>query len=555
MSSYTSLFKRLLPIGGVRSLKVREIEKTLGKNVAISETSEDDLKEEKKKEKDQNLNEIELETDSQNENENENQNENQNENEKPEKKSEDKNRFQLTETEIRLILRRSTRRYGTQNILGAFSQIQNDEKEEKRRRKRRKRRKKSKLLASFWLWVVLVALLILFCTKLFRSACLSIQLYRQQIIGDLQQGSCFNDRPDISDYPETVSVYAIQLINQFSDYCPIDQKPLENSFKNFMYRFSRYQVNKIMNAISVVTGISAFIAFIILLLLWRSIFNLYRKRIMLLRQGKKPFNDFDQAKTVLVTSYTNLQIWLGLISFLVVWIIVFIILFLIPALYWFVSKDFVVKVITVIIIFLAIVFVYQIIFGIVIQKIMNKYFVDKEQITNRTAFSIYDFIKFFMTVFSGATSAVKKLLGTTGGSVSTIFRLDDEKSIDESYSAMMLIDHQTNNPILRVFANYLMNLLKHQKQMIRHITEKKPDISEKEISMAVSYLENHPITGEPFEIEKIRKKYLFLLTIAANKKIQELRKNVIETERKRKEFLKQKEDKIWETIKNAKDLN
>ncbi|KAJ5071152.1 hypothetical protein M0811_10636 [Anaeramoeba ignava] len=411
------------------------------------------------------------------------------------------------------------------------------------------------MIASFWLWIVLVILLILLVTKLIRNACLSVQLYRQEIISNVQKSNCYEDKPNMNDYFYTMSVSLIEILRELNSSCSTNPNPFPSSFSRFVYSFSRTKTNQIINSISIISGISALIAFIILLLLWRSIFNLYKKRIMILRQGKKPFPEFNTANPVKVTSYTNLQVWLGLISFLLAWIFVFIILFIIPAIYWFVSKEFLYMLLRYLLYFIIIVIVYQIIFGILIQKIMMKYFTDKKKIIDRTAFSIYDFLKFFMTIFSGATSSIKKLFGIGGGSILSIFRLDDKTKFDESYAAMMLIDHEINNPILRIFSNYLIQFVSSRKIIFqkRISKENNENLEDTEQEQELNVIKYHPITHEPIQKEKIRKIFLLLLTLSSNKNLKELRKKAIKIEKRKQKFQKEKEEKMQRMVqKNLK---
>ncbi|KAJ5078173.1 heat shock protein [Anaeramoeba ignava] len=602
ISNYFILFKRLLPIGANKSLKFIEIEKefiekqkqseseseleTETETELETETETSDFERNKKIEKV--IEEIELESDSQNENENQNQNQIQIQKQKLKTKIKYKKISELTETEIQFLFQKHSQNLENKKIINS-SQFQNRIKSKNKififwnwiigLFKKLIKKIKSKfedepnphqeyesyfdfyypqrMIVSFWLWIVLVILLILLITKLIRSSCLITQLYRQQVIGNVQQNQCFEDKPNEGDYSNAISIYGVELIQELDSTYSNNPNPFPNSFSRFIYSFSRNKINQILNAISITSGISGLIAFIILLLLWRSIFKLYKKRIMLLRQGKKPFAGFDTADPVKVTSYTNLQVWLGLISFFLAWVFVFIILFIIPAIYWFISKQFLYGVFKYFIYFASTLIVYQIIFGFIAQKIMRKYFTYKKKITDRTAFSIYDFIKFFMTIISGATLSIKKLLGMGGGSILSIFRLDDKKSFDESYAAMMLIDHETNNPILRIFSNYLINFVNQKKIMFQKIFPKgiNQDLLNKKKRTQLTFIEYHPISHEPIQKEKIRKIFLFLLTLSSNKNLKELRKKALKIEKRRKELKKEKEEKVEKLIEEKFKLN
>ncbi|KAJ5079546.1 heat shock protein [Anaeramoeba ignava] len=312
ISNYFILFKRLLPIGANKSLKFIEIEKefiekqkqseseseleTETETELETETETSDFERNKKIEKV--IEEIELESDSQNENENQNQNQIQIQKQKLKTKIKYKKISELTETEIQFLFQKHSQNLENKKIINS-SQFQNRIKSKNKififwnwiigLFKKLIKKIKSKfedepnphqeyesyfdfyypqrMIVSFWLWIVLVILLILLITKLIRSSCLITQLYRQQVIGNVQQNQCFEDKPNEGDYSNAISIYGVELIQELDSTYSNNPNPFPNSFSRFIYSFSRNKINQILNAISITSGISGLIAFIILLLL------------------------------------------------------------------------------------------------------------------------------------------------------------------------------------------------------------------------------------------------------------------------------------------------
>ncbi|KAJ5068224.1 RNA polymerase iii transcription initiation factor b [Anaeramoeba ignava] len=577
LSSYLSLFKRLLPIGGKVFLKRKKYEKILNQENINSENND-------------------LESDNININSNSNSNSNsecENININKEKKyteipnnSENDEKMNKQKTKLS--------KQEIENILSNPTKKSSQKKKQKQKQKQKQKGKSSfscskfcnwmkklyhecihwikskfideednphqeyekysdffypqRLIAAFWLWILLSALVILLLTRLIQKATFMVIFSRQEIIGEVQKNNCFKDKPSLSDYESSFSIPGILLMNEISQNCSFSNNPLDSSFSNYIYSFSRYEVEEIMNAISVTAGISGFVAFIILVLLWRSLFKKYRKRIMILRQGKKPFPDFESANPVNVTSFTNTQIWVGLISFVFLWILVFIILFLIPGIYWFISDRVLTRFIGISISIIIAFIVYKIVFGIILQKIVAKYLIKNGKVINRSIFSYYEFVKFFMTIFTGATAAVKKFLKRSGGLISSVFKLGEKKSVDESYASMLFIDHETNNPIIRVFAHYLsISNLAKQRIYNENFSQKSESV-QKENLISPSIIEYEAIYSDFVQIEKIRKKFLLLLTLSTNQKIRDLRNKIIEENNKRIKFLEEKEEQLRKMI-------
>ncbi|KAJ5075821.1 hypothetical protein M0811_06683 [Anaeramoeba ignava] len=402
ISSYFSLFRRLLPIGGKTCLKMREIENQLFRNKKDITSSDSDnfddifdentdpkndskinanvdLNQEQKEVKfGESDDGIELETNSSMEtdlNENQNEKEKEKEKSKPKKNKElqiqiekekkiqqkkiwrqsmrTKKISELSQKEVEMVLKRSTRNFEKHQLMKELMLHKNREKWEKKKEKKSKcsifwhwigrllkkllkkikvkfHHKKNphkefetyfdfyypqRMLTAFWLWIVLVILLILLFTKLIKSAYSLVQFSRQQTIGDIGYSQCFNNKPTMSNYTDYISIYGVELIQQIDKSFTEDRDPLDNPISKYIYSFSREKINTILNAVSVISGVAVLFAFGILLLLWRSIFKLYRKRIMLLRQGKKPFKGYGSVDPIQVTSYTNLQVWVGVIAF------------------------------------------------------------------------------------------------------------------------------------------------------------------------------------------------------------------------------------------------
>ncbi|KAJ5079923.1 hypothetical protein M0811_14341 [Anaeramoeba ignava] len=593
VSSYMLLFKRLLPLGAKRHLKILEMERKLIEDeISDSDsTTDNDDSDEKPKDNVGYIEEFELEAQGDDpllDNDSDSSKSNQKITSKSVK---EKSYEELTEREIGLILRRSVKnlelkRLSDAKAAGKTIPIEKKPKKKTDKFKRcwrgfvnllKKIIKKIKekfakednpheqyetyydfyypqrLLTAFWLWVIMSAILVLLITQLFRSITLSILWYRQEEIGKIQQSNCFDNKPVLSDYPPTsLSAGAALLIKSIDKQCNEDISALGNIWAEFIKKIPPDMISKVCNAFSVIMGIASFLAFIIMCVQWRSIFKLYRKRIMILRQGKTPFEEYEETDVSEVTSFTNLQIWLGLIAYVLAWLVTFFVLLVIPAVIWlmlyFLTKAILLRILLVIFIIILVVIFYQFVIIYLVQKLVKTYFIDDNTIMNRTVFSIYDFIKFFISIFSSATDAAKRLIGASGVSVSySLFRLDLEGSMDSSYSAMMKIDHQTNNPILRVFMNYMMNYLIHLRKEIQKIHKNTFDITNEEISMTLSYFDHHPVTGEESRKEKLRRRFILLLTLATNKSLRK-RGIIIRKTKRKKKALKKKEEKIWMMI-------
>ncbi|KAJ5079921.1 hypothetical protein M0811_14339 [Anaeramoeba ignava] len=585
------LFKRLLPLGAKRHLKILEMERKLIEDeISDSDsTTDNDDSDEKPKDNVGYIEEFELEAQ-----EDDpllgNYSDSSKSNQKITSKSvKEKNYEELSEKEIGLILRRSVKnlelkRLSDAKAAGKTIPIEKKPKKKTDKFKRcwrgfvnllKKIIKKIKekfakednpheqyetyydfyypqrLLTAFWLWVIMSAILVLLITQLVRSLRISLLWYRQEEIGKIQQSYCFDNKPVLSDYPSTsLSIGAALLINSIDKQCNEDISALGSIWAEFIQQIPPNTISKVCNVFSVIMGIASFLAFIIMCVQWRSIFKLYRKRIMILRQGKTPFDEYEETDVSKVTSFTNLQIWLGLIAYVLVWFLTFLVLLIIPAVIWlmlyFLNKTILLQFLLVIFIIILVVIFYQFVIIYLVQKLVKNFFIDDNTIINRTVFSIYDFIKFFISIFSSATDAAKRLIGASGVSVYySLFRLDLEGSMDSSYSAMMKIDHQTNNPILRVFMNYMMNYLIHLRKEIQKIHKNTFDATNEEISMTLSYFDHHPVTGEESRREKLRRRFILLLTLATNKSLREKRETAIQNENRKKKALKKKEEEIW----------
>lgn len=213
-----------------------------------------------------------------------------------------------------------------------------------------------------------------------------------------------------------------------------------------------------LDIIQVVISYVAYMALFPLLILctiWGLMFRTYRHKLFKLRQGIYEFEPSD-VKIYNSSKFIGRQLFLGIMSYFIVSVIL--VGLVVVIVLCVVFPDFRGKVVSWLIQFVVI-FVLTKVITFILDRILLKVLLKNGYLRSHNLFIVYDFISSAIYVIPGFMDSINRLITALKNMVFLYPRMDvPMSSSDLAYNAflsVLLLDHQYNNPVVKVFLSLL----------------------------------------------------------------------------------------------------
>ncbi|KAJ3446961.1 hypothetical protein M0812_07957 [Anaeramoeba flamelloides] len=254
-------------------------------------------------------------------------------------------------------------------------------------------------------------------------------------------------------------------------------------FVNFLSQINAKYIDNFFSAVVMCSNLATAVGILVIIVLWHSILGEYKKNIMLLRQGKYPF----ELKTNIsnAVNYTSLQSWLTGIAYLVTYFVFFLVFlcFGFSFLRSFLWAKLWPLLLTIIISFIS---------KKIVQTIMKKYMIQFNKVRSFRAFTLFDFFWTFTNLVASFSMAVIRIFVRIILSLITILRVDIPifggflSAIDSGHGAYVgvaMMDHDHNNPTHLIFSDLVINDYKAKRLAKKRTFFKKKQKTRNKISL------------------------------------------------------------------------